>query len=71
MEQVHKSAGNPGYRVADPLGFVPRFGEVTAYSQLTGLSRVTILAGLRSGQFRVGPDGLIYPRPAPSEGSTP
>jgi hypothetical protein len=55
MEQVHKSAGNPGYRVADP----------------TGLSRVTILAGLRSGQFRVGPDGLIYPRPAPSEGSTP
>jgi hypothetical protein len=68
MEQVHKSAGNPGYRVTDPLGFIPKFGEVTAYSQVTGLSRVTILAGLRTGRFRVGSDGLIYPRPGASDG---
>lgn len=68
MDELHKSTGNPGYRVADPLGFIPKFGEVTAYSQLTGLSRVTILAGLRTGRFHVGPDGLIYPRPGESDG---
>jgi hypothetical protein len=67
MTELFKSTGNPGYRTADPLGHIPRFGEVTAYARATGLSRVTIVAGLRTGQFHVGPDGLIYPRPETEE----
>jgi hypothetical protein len=55
--------GNPGYRIPDGLGHIPRFGEVADYSRRSGLSRMTILAGLRTGRFHVGADGLILPRP--------
>jgi hypothetical protein len=68
MEKRMSVKGNPGYRVADTLGHVPRFGEVTAYSQASGLSRTSVIAGLWAGRLSVGKDdGLIYPRPAQEE----
>jgi hypothetical protein len=61
--------GNPGTRAACPLGHIPRFGEVSDYARRTGLPRIVIIAGLRTGQFWVGSDGLLYPRPV--EGGKP
>lgn len=64
--------GNPGYRVPDALGFVPKFGAVTRFAAATGLSRVTVLAMLRTGRAYVGADGEIYSGALqPAEGSAP
>ena len=61
--------GNPGYRSRDGRGRIPQYGAVSDFSRQTGLSRVVIIAGLHTGKFYVGADGLIYPRPSDGGGA--